>query len=65
MTKSRKAPLGHTRNGAPVYGARHTHTGNCWDALNQPDYDVCMLHEQPRGNCDACIQCPLCDAEYE
>jgi len=40
----------------------HTHSGNCW---HSPEYDerldVCLLHEQPRGECDECPRCEACD----
>lgn len=45
----------------------HAHGGNCWcgRCSRGPNYDVCMKHELPRGECDACPRCPRCDSEPE
>lgn len=38
--------------------ARHVRGGNCWAGNTRSD--VCMKHEQPRGECDECLPCPAC-----
>jgi hypothetical protein len=40
--------------------AKHVGGGNCW---HRRSLDVCMKHEEPRGECSECPRCPKCDEE--
>ena len=55
---------------------KHTRTGNCWaaeviygcrkcgsPALEVPACDVCHKHDEPRGSCEECARCAVCDDE--
>lgn len=49
---------------------KHNLKGNCWDnkvaypkKLNGDLNDICDKHESPRGDCDECPRCDLCDQE--
>lgn len=48
MASAKTAPVEHVRG------------GNCWGYAAQSD--VCMKHEQPRGECAECPPCPKCKA---
>ena len=42
---------------------KHRAGGNCWEGIQSPqDEDVCLKHEEPRGECESCPRCPLCDS---
>jgi hypothetical protein len=47
----------------------HNHLGNCWDAPYSCSKcggelcDVCHKHDEPRGECSMCAECPECAAE--
>ena len=59
-------PDGHwsTRAGeCPGREAKHVRGGNCWAPPTRND--VCMKHEQARGECDECPRCPKCAEETE
>jgi hypothetical protein len=62
--------------GQPSGAVKHTRTGNCWAseviygcrkcgsaAMEIPACDVCHKHEAPRGLCEECPPCPVCDKE--
>lgn len=38
----------------------HTRGGNCWVGAKD---DVCMKHEEPRGECSGCGRCLKCEAD--
>lgn len=47
-----------------------TGTGNCWHASRSCKQcgvgnlcDVCHKHDQPRGECEDCIECKACEQE--
>jgi hypothetical protein len=42
--------------------AKHVRGGNCWVAAKN---DVCMKHEEPRGECSECPRCPACEKPEE
>ena len=43
---------------------KHVHAGNCWCPTCWREYeDVCVEHEEPRGDCDRCPKCPACGAK--
>jgi hypothetical protein len=49
---------------------KHAGGGNCWKVgagvdmtLDGAVDDVCVRHEEPRGECSECPRCPLCDSE--
>lgn len=40
---------------------KHVAGGNCWEGITSPqDEDVCLRHEQPRGECSDCPPCSPC-----
>jgi hypothetical protein len=48
----------------------HTNDGNCFaKAYDCPECgadnlcDVCHEHEYPRGDCEECAPCPLCEGD--
>jgi hypothetical protein len=47
---------------------KHKSGGNCWDGIpgttrkNPLIHDICAHHEQPRGKCNECPRCPVCDS---
>jgi len=49
---------------------KHNKKGNCWDNSYKCKEcgtgelcDVCHLHDSPKGECDECVKCELCDKE--
>jgi hypothetical protein len=43
-------------------GFKHRSGGNCWEGIASPqDEDVCLRHDEPRGDCSICPRCPACD----
>lgn len=48
--------------------ADHDFLGNCWGVVcercSDAVCDVCHQHEEPRGECDICPECPLCGPGY-
>jgi len=43
-------------------GFKHRSGGNCWEGIVSPqDEDVCLHHDEPRGDCSECPRCPACD----
>lgn len=43
-------------------GFPHKKGGNCWEGIQSASAeDVCMKHEEPRGECSGCPRCPACD----
>lgn len=46
---------------------KHNLQGNCWDnSVAYPDKldgemnDICDKHDEPRGECSVCPECPAC-----
>lgn len=51
---------------------RHTKTGNCWDCATECILcgvgllcDVCHVHCEPRGDCETCDDCLVCETDKE
>jgi hypothetical protein len=43
----------------------HVHGGNCWESIqNRESEDVCVTHEEPRGECSVCPPCLACAAVF-
>jgi hypothetical protein len=45
---------------------KHNLKGNCVSAEAYSKFeDVCPEHDEPRGECSACPECPACEKESE
>ena len=41
----------------------HVRGGNCFYPKRRARADVCLEHDEPRGECSTCPRCPICDKE--
>lgn len=55
-----------------MVGERHNRKGNCWtqgvvfsckECGKGEMCDVCHAHDEPRGDCLSCPECPVCDKD--